>query len=258
MKIKLLYSTFDEKGNGNDEQHLTCYLIDDCLAIDAGSLALSLSKNQKETVRDVIITHPHLDHIATLPLFIDDLFENLREPIRIHASLEAIKVLERDIFNWDVYPKFSELKNEYGNIIEYVPFDLENEFSVKHLKFKAVAVNHQIPTVGLIISDEKSVIGLSSDTAETFEFWQVINREKKVDALLVESSFPNELEELARASFHLTPKMLASELEKLNHKDLQILAVHLKPTYFETVCQELKKLNIKNLSVMKAGKEYKF
>jgi ribonuclease BN (tRNA processing enzyme) len=258
VKIKLLYSTFDEKGIGNDEQHLTCYLIDDCVAIDAGSLALSLNEKQKNSVRDIVITHPHLDHIATLPIFIDDLFETLREPIHIHASREAINVLERDIFNWNVYPKFSELKNEFGKIVEYIPFDVNKEFRVKHLTFQAVEVNHQVPTVGLIISDEKSTIGLSSDTAETIDFWEVINQQKRVDALLLESSFPNELEDLARASYHLTPKILESELRKLSHKDLKILAVHIKPSYFEKVCKELKALKLKNLSVMKAGKIYRF
>ncbi len=258
MKIKLLHSTFDEKGNGTDEQHLTCYLVDDCVAIDAGSLALSLTKKQRNQVRDIIITHPHLDHIATLPIFIDDLFETLRQPIRVHASQEAIEVLEKNIFNWDVYPRFSELKNEFGKVIEYVPFKPLQEFSIKHLRITAIPVNHQVPTVGLIISDNKKTIGLSSDTAETFEFWKVINQQSKIDALLLEASFPNELEELAKASFHLTPQMLIKELAKLNHKNLEILAVHLKPTYFDKICNQLKELKLDDLSVMQAGKDYYF
>src|SRR3712207_8672222 len=55
------------------------------------------------------------DHIAGLPLFIDDSFAGLEEPIRVYATREVIEILERDIFNWDVYPNFSELKNQNGD-----------------------------------------------------------------------------------------------------------------------------------------------
>jgi cAMP phosphodiesterase len=257
MKIQLLHSTI-KNGRGSHEQHLTCYLIDDFLAIDAGSLAISANDFQRQNVRDVIVTHPHLDHIATLPIFIDDLFETLREPIQIHATSEAIEVLEKHIFNWDVYPRFSALKNSFGNLIEYVPINLRKEFSIGHLKIKAVPVNHVIPTIGLIISDGKSTIGLSSDTCETVEFWDCLNAENKLDALFVESSFPNELHELAKTSFHLTPKELDNELKKLHHKNTQIFAVHIKPTYFDKICKELKALNLSNLSVMETGKIYEF
>ncbi|MBV9210006.1 MAG: MBL fold metallo-hydrolase, partial [Acidobacteria bacterium] len=114
MKIQLLPSTFDGAGRATPEQRLTCFLIDDRVTIDAGSLALALTDEQRESVRDIIVTHPHMDHIASLPIFIDDLFGTLREPIRVHATEEVIAALEQDIFNWTVYPRFSDLKNDYG------------------------------------------------------------------------------------------------------------------------------------------------
>lgn len=258
MKIQLLHSTI-KNGHGTHEQHLTCYLIDDFLAIDAGSLAVSINDFQRQNVRDIIITHPHLDHIATLPIFIDDLFETLHDPIRIHATAQAIEVLEKHIFNWDVYPRFSELKNDFGKLIEYIPINTGEDFFVGNLKIKAISVNHVIPTIGLIISDENTTVAFSSDTSETYEFWEILNLEKKLNALLVESSFPNELHELAKASFHLTPNELEKELKKLRHKNTQIFAVHIKPAYFEQICNELKSLNlVSKLEVMKPGKVYEF
>ncbi|HEY0097709.1 MAG TPA: hypothetical protein VGB76_02045, partial [Pyrinomonadaceae bacterium] len=122
MKIQLLPSTFGQDGHASQEQRLTCFLIDDRVAVDAGSIALGLSDAQHETVRDVIVTHPHMDHMATLPIFIDDHFALLTEPVRVHATEEVITLLERDIFNWTVYPRFSQLKNEHGAVMEYVPF----------------------------------------------------------------------------------------------------------------------------------------
>ena len=153
MRIKLLPSTFGSEGWATMEQRLTCLLVDDCLAIDAGSLALGLSDEQRSAVRDVIITHPHMDHIATLPIFIDDLFASLKEPVRVHATDEVIRLLERDVFNSTIYPRFSELSNGTTRVMEYVPFHPREEFAVAHLRLTAIPVNHIVPTVGLIVSD---------------------------------------------------------------------------------------------------------
>ena len=118
MKVQLLPSTFDRHGHATLEQRLTCFLIDECVAVDAGSIALALDSEQRQRVRDIIVTHPHMDHIASLPIFIDDLFETLQSPVRVYATPEVIELLERDIFNWNVYPRFSELKNEHGPVME--------------------------------------------------------------------------------------------------------------------------------------------
>jgi cAMP phosphodiesterase len=256
MRVQLLPSTFDSHGHATPEQRLTCFLIDESVAVDAGSIALALSAEQRAGVRDIIVTHPHMDHIASLPIFIDDLFETLRSPVRVYATPEVIDLLERDIFNWNVYPRFSELKNEFGPVMEYVPIPKGEEFKVAHLTVTAVAVNHIVPTVGLIVSDGKSTVAFSSDTAETDEFWKVINRVTRVDALLVETSFPDSMAKLAEVSRHFTPASLQRDLRKLTHNGLDILAVHIKPAYRKMVIDELQALNILNLGVMESGRVY--
>lgn len=256
MKVQLLPSTFDAQGRATLEQRLTCFLIDDCVAVDAGSVAIALTAEQRTKVRDIIITHPHMDHIASLPIFIDDLYPTLTQPVRIYATPEVIELLERDVFNWNVYPRFSDLKNDYGPVMEYVPIPANGTFSVAHLEVTAVAVNHIVPTVGLLITDGKSHIAFSSDTAETEEFWRVVNGTRQLDALLIEASFPNEMAKLAEVSRHFTPASLGKELNKLTHNGMDILAVHLKPTHRDTIIRELSELNIPKLSVMNPGEIY--
>jgi len=256
MKVQLLPSTFDSQGHATSDQRLTCFLIDECVAVDAGSIALALTAEQREAVRDIIVTHPHMDHIASLPIFIDDLFETLESPVRVHATPEVIDLLERDIFNWNVYPRFSELKNEYGPVMEYVPIPAGKEFKIAHLTVTAVAVNHIVPTVGLVVSDGKSTVAFSSDTSETDEFWKVINRAPRIDALLIEASFPDSMAKLAEVSRHYTPASLQRDLSKLTHNGLDILAVHIKPAYRKMIIDELKALNIPGLGVMEPGRTY--
>ena len=256
MKVQLLPSTFDGQGRATLEQRLTCYLIDDRVAVDAGSIAIALTAEQRGTVRDIIVTHPHMDHIASLPIFIDDLYPTLEAPVRVHATAEVIALLERDVFNWNVYPRFSELKNDFGPVMEYVPIPEGKEFKLAHLTVIALPVNHIVPTVGLIVSDGKSTVAFSSDTAETQEFWNAVNRVPHVDALLVEASFPNSMAQLAEVSRHFTPASLGQELKKLDHNGLDILAVHLKPAYRDLIIKQLGDLNLPNLNVMEPGRTY--
>lgn len=256
MKIQLLPSTFDEQGRAAPEQRLSCFVIDDRVAIDAGSLALAANARQRAGVRDIIITHPHMDHIATLPIFIDDLFTTLEEPLRVHATEEVVAILERDIFNWTVYPRFSELSNERTRVMRYVPFRPREEFTVAHLRCTAVPVSHIVPTVGLLLTDGDTTIGFSSDTAATEEFWQFANRAPRLDALLIEASFPDEMSRLAEISGHLTPRLLRQELAKLTHDPRDILTMHLKPVYRDALLRELHALDHPRLSVMEPGREY--
>ena len=258
MHIQLLPSSFDAKGRANAAQRLTCFLLDDRVTVDAGSIGIALSPAQRRTVRDVIVTHPHMDHIASLPIFVDDLFGELEQPIRIHATQEVIDLLERDVFNDNVYPRFAELKNERGPVMKYVPFELHQEFAVAHLRVTAVEVNHIVPTVGLLVSDGQTTVAFSSDTAETEEFWVLINRAPHLDALFIEASFPNAMHQLAAASKHLTPAMLSKELTKLDHNGMDILAVHIKPAYRDVIISELTALGIEKLSVMETGRVYKW
>ena len=228
------------------------------MTIDAGSIGIALSDAQQRTVRDVIVTHPHMDHIASLPIFVDDLFGDLHGPIRIHATKEVIELLKADVFNDTVYPKFDLLKNTHGHVMEYVPFEPGREFKVAHLTCTAITVNHIVPTIGLLISDGTTILAFSSDTAETDDFWHVVNQAPALHALFIEASFPDSMAGLAIASKHLTPATLRTELTKLKHQGMDILAVHLKPAYREKVIAELNDLNIDKLRVMEPGKVYKW
>jgi len=258
LNIQLLPSSFDAEGHATLEQRLTCFLIDDRVTVDAGSIGIALTEAQRHSVRDVIVTHPHMDHIASLPIFVDDLFAELESPIRIHATQEVVDLLERDVFNDNVYPRFAKLQNQHGHVMQYVPFSTGDEFAVSHLRVKAVPVNHIVPTVGLLVSDRRSTVAFSSDTAETNDFWTMINGAPRLDALFIEASFPNSMRKLAEASKHLTPEMLGKELGKLTHNGLDILAVHIKPAHRQTVSEELAALGLDNLKMMEAGRVYQW
>jgi ribonuclease BN (tRNA processing enzyme) len=258
VKIKLLPSTIDAEGRASPEQRLSCFVVDGRVAIDAGSIAVGLSDDERRAVRDIVVTHPHMDHIATLPIFVDDLFAFLEEPVRVHATAEVCELLARDVFNGTVYPPFQNFDNGRTPVMRFVPFRAGEEVRVAHLRLKAAPVTHIVPTVGLVISDGERTVAFSSDTSATEEFWHLVNREPKVDALLIEASFPNALAKLAEASGHLTPEALSRELCKLSHRDIEILAMHLKPSFRLRLIEELAALGVPRLSAMEPGRDYEW
>ena len=256
MKVQLLPSTFDGAG-ASSRQHLTCFVIDDAVAIDAGSLAMAASPLQQRQLRNIVLTHAHLDHIAGLPLFIDDLFSTLEEPITVHATRSVIETLERDIFNWSVYPRFSELSNSNGPVLKYEAFGEAEEFTVKHLKLRAVEVNHKVPSTGFLISDTKTTIAFSGDTAGTVGFWSLVNSADDVSAILLECAFPDELDDLAVVSHHLTPQRMKLELEKCE-RDCPVYVVNLKPMFRDAIVGQIAELNLKRLTILEVGKVYEW
>ena len=258
MRIQMLPSTIDDNGRASARQHLLSIIVDDRVAIDAGCLAFSCSDIQRTQVRDIILTHTHLDHIAGLPMFIDDLFSALTEPIRIHATREMIDILERDIFNWSIYPRFSELSNDNGSVIEYHEFVRGAAFDVAHLSIQSVAVNHQVAANGYIVSDGDVSVAITGDTAETDDFWNECNNLSDHEAVLVECAFPDELGELAAVSCHLTPSRLKSELEKFNNAECPVYVINMKPMYRDRVMSQLSEANIPRVNLLEVGKVYEW
>lgn len=255
MRVQLLPSTIDEDGRASKRQHLLSFVIDDRVAIDAGCLALSCSDLQRRQIRDIVLTHTHLDHIAALPMFIDDLFASLTEPIRVHATGQMIETLERDIFNWSIYPRFSELTNDHGAVLEYKEFASGSTFQAAHLSVRSVAVNHKVAASGYLISDGRQTIAITGDTAATDEIWNVCNETSDLKAVFVECAFPDDLAELAEVSNHLTPSGLKTELAKLE-QDVPIYIINIKPMYREMVVGQIKDLALPRVEILNVGEVY--
>jgi cAMP phosphodiesterase len=255
LKFLMLPSSFEEDGSLSERQHLACLIVNDRVAVDAGSLAMAANDTLRQSVRDVVLTHAHLDHIAGLPLFIDDLFAQLDEPVRVYALQEVIDILERDIFNWSIFPRFSELDTGSGPPIQYCPVKIGAEFQISNLKFKAFPSDHLVPSSGFLISDGESAVAVSGDTAGLDALADGISVQNNLSAILVECAFPNELEEIARRSHHMTPRILADQLERLR-PPCPVFVTNIKPNYRDKVVKQLCDLQIDRLELMTVGKPY--
>lgn len=230
-------------------------VLNDRVAVDAGSLAMAATDEMRRSLRDVVLTHAHLDHVAGLPLFIDDLFATLERPVTVHALKEVIEVLERDIFNWSIFPRFSELDAGHGSPIRYSAVEPNCDLEIAGLTFRAFPADHKVPSAGYLISDSDGSIAVSGDSASLGALIAAVNGRQDMRAIVVECAFPNELADIARNSHHMTPPVLAEQLAGLN-ADCPIFVFNIKPNYRDRVVAELRELKIPLLEVMEVGRCY--
>jgi ribonuclease BN (tRNA processing enzyme) len=118
-------------------------------------------------------------------------------------------------------------------------------------------VSHIVPTTGFLVEDAAGTLAYSSDTAPTDRFWELANKARNLKAVIVETSFPNELQELANVSGHLTPQTLDTELRKLK-RDVPVLLYGAKPRHFARIRAEVRALRRRRVSFLVQGKTYRF
>ncbi len=236
----------------------TCFLLDDRLALDAGALTSSLSLEDLLKVDDIVLTHSHFDHVKDVPLMADLLVGRRRTPVRIHASTGCARTLRESVFNGELWPDFTRIPDARRPVLEIVPFDPARPFKVGRFTFRPAPVCHPVESVGFVISDGRSELAISGDTGPTVAFWKKVNAARKLGALLVELSFPNDLQGLADVSGHLTPNTLATELAKLERKGFPVLLYHLKPAYAARLKREVARLKLPGVRVLALGDDFTF
>jgi cAMP phosphodiesterase len=233
----------------------TCFLIDGALALDAGALTASLSLEELLRVEDVVVSHSHLDHVKDLPLLVDLLVGRRRRPVTVHASTACARSLRRHLFNDQLWPDFTRIPSRSRPVLEIRPFRPGEAFRVGRYRVLPIPVSHPVESCGFVVSDGKAAFGLSGDTGPTDLLWKVFNSDPGLKTIILETSFPNELQSLADISGHLTPATLKLELEKLHKREgARLFFYHLKPAFVGQVKRELRDLGIAG-RVLKSGDE---
>jgi cAMP phosphodiesterase len=236
----------------------TCFLVDGRLAIDAGALTQGLELEALLEVDDILLTHSHFDHVKDVPLLADLLVGRRKTPVRVHASPECARALREDVFNDRLWPDFTRIPDERHPVISIREFDPRRSFRIGPYFIRPVPVVHPVESMGYIISDGRASFAISGDTGPTDRFWERVNAEKKLSAVLVELSFPNALQELADVSGHLTPRTLQVELAKLTRNGYPVLLYHLKPAYAAELKREVGALKLPDTRVLEMGDVFKF
>ncbi|MEM6453763.1 MAG: 3',5'-cyclic-nucleotide phosphodiesterase [Acidobacteriota bacterium] len=236
---------------------MTCLLINDRIALDAGSLSQALPIERQVGVHSILLTHSHMDHTNAIPFFIENVFARVERTIDIYASSATIYAIRKYLFNNATWPDFTRLPNHLLPAVRFNEIKDEVPFEIDGVRFTPVPVDHLIPTHGFLIEHEGQAVLWSSDTGPTRRLWEIANRTRNLRALCIDVSFDNSLQQIADVSFHLTPRTLQSELQKLDVQ-VPILLHHLKPPCVEQIKAEVKALGNPDIDYLEQGKVYTF
>jgi len=261
----------------------TTFLIGGTIAIDAGSLASALDLADQEKVQHVLLTHGHWDHLRDLPLFLDNTFGRRSEPVTIWGLGSVLEALRAHVFNDHLWPdlgRFSPAAIELREVVPGQSFALLAEDC--SLEVVPIPSYHGVPATGYLIrylssrgdrNEDRTKttfpnppssasgalragLALTTDTGYAPAFFDALAQTADLAGLVIEVSFPDRLEELAKASYHLTPTLLARGLEVVlrQHPELRVWASHLKPRFEFEIREELAKSGLP-VEVLSGGHE---
>lgn len=217
----------------------TSYLLDEHILLDGGTGVGDLTLEQMRDIRHLVLTHAHLDHIAGFALMLSSIYDSVDHTIQIHAPQTVINALKNSLFNWQVWPDFSQLPSPEAPIIKFNSVNETKPFLIDDYQIEAVALSHTVESYAYLISHNNSHLCFFGDTGPTDKVWQRINQSGIDYAVIVEVSYPNDKKQLAADSGHYTAELLATDLAKLTKKP-KILIQHLKPGVEDVVIEECK------------------
>jgi 3',5'-cyclic-nucleotide phosphodiesterase len=247
MRLKVLGAY----GASDAEHNLTGYLIDDWLAIDAGTLTSKLSFSQQARIQAVFITHTHADHIRDLPHLIHNRFSQTAGPLTVFAAKEVMQLLVDNVFNGIIWPDFAKLISPLTKApaVIYRPMVPGKKVMCNGVGLTAVNVHHQLPAAGVIVEMNGQAISFTGDTGPTSEIWKRTNKTENVVAVVTEASFPNDQQSLADETAHLSPNTFGDELKKIT-VDAPVYASHRKIPFERDIESQIRNLRDRRARVL--------
>lgn len=250
MKLKVLGSSGAEFPGFNPPG----FLIDGKLLFDAGTIGAGLSESSQWKIRHVVLTHAHLDHIRGIPFLADNIIiKNKKHFVTVISTAATLKTLKDNLLNNKVWPDFTAIPSRKNAVLRLLKIQPDKAINVDGYKLTAYKVNHSIPAVGYVLEDKnKKRLLYTGDTGPTNELWEHACK-TKINAAIIEVSFPNKMTELAVRIGHLTPVLLKKEFDKMRTIPDRILITHPKPQHIKTIRKEIKLLKMSNIRILKDG-----
>lgn len=234
MRIRILGCSGGIGGN----LRTTSILIDDDILVDAGTGVGDLSIAELSKIDHVYLTHSHLDHVTSIPFILDTVGWTRNKALTVHALQPTIEVLQEHLFNWKLWPDFTQIPAADQPYLRYQPFETGKTEVIAERRITPLPANHIVPAVGFQLDSGRASLVYSGDTTTNDALWVAVNQIENLRYLIIETAFCNREKDLAIASKHLCPSLLALELEKLL-RPVETFITHLKPGEVELTMREI-------------------
>jgi ribonuclease BN (tRNA processing enzyme) len=225
MKIRVLGCS----GGIGGSLRTTSFLVDEDVLLDAGTGVGDLSLESLAKIDHIFVSHSHLDHVTSIPFLVDTVCWMRGSPIIVYGIKEVLDILRAHLFNWKIWPDFTQIPDADNPFMVYREIRVGETVELKGgRRFTPIPANHTVPAVGYLIDNGRNALVFSGDTSTNDALWKVVNRTANLKYLIIETAFSNKERDIAVASRHLCPQMLAEELEKMSAMP-QVFITHLKP-----------------------------
>jgi len=243
--------------------HLSSFLINDTVLLDAGSPTVSLTLEEQRHIEHVFVSHTHLDHIQDIAFLSDNRSlkrlsgEIVNRCITIHSLQENLDVLSKHFLNNLVWPDFTQIPTPEDPILKLSAIESYQPIVIDGLTITPIPMNHPVPCTGFLLDQDGKQFIYSADTGTSDAIWDVANAQANLCGLIIDCSFPNDYEFLANISGHMTPKQVAKDLKKLNKLgDIPIYLFHMKPETLAIMSKEIDEENIPHLRMLTQVDEF--
>ena len=225
----------------------TSFLLDDDVLIDAGTGVGDLSLEEMASVNHVLLTHSHLDHVASLPLMLDAIaalrLAASAPPLMVHALPGTITALQNHVFNDLIWPDFAAIPSVETPLMRFVPIAVGERLQVGGKRVEVLPAVHTVPAVGYAVDSPSGHWVFSGDTERNPAFWQRVNQ-INVAMLIIETAFSDREKALAQRSLHLSPSTLAAELDQIDPlRRFPIYITHTKPAETGMIMEEIRRFD---------------
>jgi len=224
MKIRVLGCS----GGIGGALRTTALLVDDDILIDAGTGVGDLSLESLARIDHIFVTHSHLDHVTSIPFLVDTVCWMRASPLVVYGIKEVLDILKAHLFNWKIWPDFTQIPDADKPFMVYREIRVGETVEIRGRKFTAIPANHTVPAVGYSVQGSRNSLIFTGDTCINDGLWKVVNSTRNLKYLIIETAFSNKERDIAIASKHLCPQMLAEELEKMRAEP-EVFITHLKP-----------------------------
>ncbi|HYC49402.1 MAG TPA: 3',5'-cyclic-nucleotide phosphodiesterase [Burkholderiales bacterium] len=234
MKLRILGCS----GGIGGDLRTTSMLLDHDVLIDAGTGVGDLSVAELTQIDHIFVTHSHMDHVASIPFLADTVGWMREKPIVVHATAETLAILREHLFNWKLWPDFSQIPDPARPVLRYETIEIGVPVKLGTRTVTPLPANHVVPAVGFHLDSGRASLVFSGDTTTNDALWQHVNAIDNLRYLIIETALSDRERDLAVASKHLCPSLLAEELAKLRrHADVYV--THLKPREAELIMEEI-------------------
>jgi len=220
---------------------LVSFLIDDVLAVDAGSLVSELTFPGQKKITAILLSHGHYDHIRAVPAFA---FNNSDRTTKVIATRKTLEILSSHLIDGVVYPEFtSEASFLRKATLRLVPVELFERQRIEGYEVMAVPVRHNLDGVGFeMTSGDGKTLFYTGDTGPGLSsMWGKISPQ----LIIADLTWPNSLAKAARDAGHLCPEMLKEELIEFRRVKgylPKVAAIHMSPQHEPEIEREVREV----------------